>query len=125
MAPIRRFSATEKGKAPREGPDPLPPKKRLALCHRVEGAHQEVSRPWCERPPPGFPLPLYAHIEGSEGVDVERHERRRRRRRVTKARDFCSCEEPRIYLVGACKVSVAPFVNMILIVEWCEMLIPF
>ena len=41
-----------------------------------------VSRPWCERPPPGFPLPLYAHIEGSEGVDANRHGRHRRR--VTK-----------------------------------------
>ena len=85
MAPIRRFSAAEKGKAPREGPDPLPPKKRLALRGRVERAHQVVSRPWCERPPPGFPLPLYAHIEGSEGVNADRHGRRLRlRRRVTK-----------------------------------------
>ena len=31
MAPIRRFSTAEKGKAPREEPDPLPPKKRLTL----------------------------------------------------------------------------------------------
>ena len=85
MAPIRRFSTEEKGKAPREEPDPLPPKKRLALRGRDEGAHQVVSRPWCERPPPGFPLPLYAHIEGSEGFDAEHHGRhRRRRRRVTK-----------------------------------------
>src|SRR3954462_8390587 len=85
MAPIRRFSAAEKGKAPREEPDPLPPQKRLTLCRRDEGAHQVVSRPWCERPPPGFPLPLYAHIKGSEGVDADRHGRRRRRRRwVTK-----------------------------------------
>ena len=81
MAPIRRFSTAEKGKAPREGPDPLPPKKRLALYHRGEGTHQELLRPWCERPPPGFPLPLYAHIEGSEGVDADRHGRHRRRHR--------------------------------------------
>ena len=87
MAPIRRFSAEEKGKAPREGPDPLPPKKRLVLCRRDEGARQEVSRPWCERPPPGFPLPLYAHLEGPAGADAERHgRRRRRRRRVTAVR---------------------------------------
>ena len=87
MAPICRFSAEEKGKAPREGPDPLPPKKRLVLCRRDEGARQEVSRPWCERPPPGFPLPLYAHLEGLAGADVERHGRRHhRRRRVTAVR---------------------------------------
>src|SRR3954468_19719559 len=36
MAPIRRFSAAEKGKAPREGSDPLPPKKRPALRGRDE-----------------------------------------------------------------------------------------
>ena len=85
MAPIRRFSTAEKGKAPREEPDPLPPKKRLVLRGPDEGAHQVVSRPWCERAPPGFPLPLYAHIEGPEGADADRHGRRRhRRRRVTK-----------------------------------------
>src|SRR3954462_10364 len=78
MALIPRFSAAEKGKAPREEPDPLPPKKWLALHGRDEEAHQVVSRPWCERPPPGFPLPLYAHIEGAEGVDADRHGRRRR-----------------------------------------------
>ena len=87
MAPISRFSAKEKGKAPREGPHLLPPKKRLALCCRGEGARQEVSRPWCEQSSPGFPLPLYAHLEGPAGVDVERHGRHcRRRRRVTAVR---------------------------------------
>ena len=64
MAPIRQFSAKEKGKAPKEGPDPLPLKKRPILCHRDEGTWQEVSRPWYERPPPGFPLPLYARVVG-------------------------------------------------------------
>ena len=59
MAPIRRFSAAEKGKAPREGPDPLPPKKRLRLPHDASMG-REVTRPWQSRPPPGFPLPLYA-----------------------------------------------------------------
>ena len=78
MAPIRRFSTAEKGKAPREEPDPFPPKKRLVLHGPDEGAHQVVSRPWCERPPPGFPLPLYAHVEGPEGADADRHERHRR-----------------------------------------------
>src|SRR3954462_9764943 len=56
MAPIRQFSAAEKGKALQEGPDPLPPKKRLALHSRDEGDRQVVSRPWYKRPPPGFPL---------------------------------------------------------------------
>ena len=51
------------------------------------GAWQEVSRPWFERPPPGFPLPLYARIEGPEGTGAERHhQRRRRRRRITAVR---------------------------------------
>src|SRR4051812_19251864 len=85
MAPIRRFLAAEKGKAPREDPAPLPPKKRLALRRRDEGTLQVVPRPWGERAPPGFPLPLYAHVEGSDGADADRHgRRRRRRRRVTK-----------------------------------------
>ena len=45
-----------------------------------------MSRPWCERPP-GFPLPLYARLEGPAGVDAELHgRRRRRRRRVTAVR---------------------------------------
>ena len=73
MALIRWFSAEEKGKAPREGPDPLPPKKRLVLYRRDEGVQQEVSRPWCERPPPQFLLPLYAHLKGLAGADAERH----------------------------------------------------
>ena len=30
-------------------------------------ARTEVSRPWCERPPPGYRLPLYAQVEGSGG----------------------------------------------------------
>src|SRR4051794_18562634 len=85
MALIRRFSTAEKGKAPREEPDPLPPKKRLALRGRDEEDRDGVSGPWCERPPPGFPLPLCAHVEGLEGVDADpRGQRCRRRRRVTK-----------------------------------------
>src|SRR3954468_797212 len=85
MAPIRRFSAAEKGKAPREGPDPLPLKKRPALRGWDEEDRRVVSRPWYERPPPGFPLPLYAHVEGLEGGDADpRVQRRRRRRRVMK-----------------------------------------
>ena len=59
MAPIRRFSVEEKGKAPRDVPEPLPPKKR-SVHHRDEAVMQVVTRPWCERPPPGYPLPLYA-----------------------------------------------------------------
>src|SRR3954462_5129207 len=83
MAPIRRFSAAEKGKALQEVPDPLPPKKRIAPRSRDEGDLQVVSRPWYERPPPGFPLPLFAHAEGLGGGDVDPGSRRRRRR-VTK-----------------------------------------
>lgn len=82
MALICRFSTAEKGKAPREGPDPLPPKKRLIPRGPNEGALQVVSRPLCERAPPGFPLPLYAHVEGHEGADADHHGRRRRRRRL-------------------------------------------
>ena len=66
MAPIRRFSAAEKGKAPREGSDPLPPKKQLHLHHEA-GARREVARPWQSRPSPGFPLPLYARTQ-DDGV---------------------------------------------------------
>ena len=66
MVPIRRYSADEKGKAPREGPDPLPPKKRLRLPYDAS-AGQEVTRPWQSRPPPGFPLPIYARAQ-DEGV---------------------------------------------------------
>lgn len=87
MAPIRRFSAEEKGKAPRESPVPLPPKKWLVSCHGEGGAWQEVSRPWFERPPLGFPLPLYTRIEGPEGAGTERHrQRHHRRRRITAVR---------------------------------------
>src|SRR4051812_47531942 len=83
MAPIRRLSAAEKGKALQEVPDPLPPKKRLAPRSQDEGDHQVVSRHWYEQPPPGFPLPLFAHAEGLGGGDVD-PSGRRRRRRVTK-----------------------------------------
>ena len=72
MAPIRRFSAEEKGKAPRDDPGPLPPKKRSAH-RRDEVAMQVVTRPWCERPPPGYPLPLYARAEGSGDRSDEQH----------------------------------------------------
>ena len=65
MAPIRRFSAAEKGRAPQEGPDPLPPKKRPVPSRRDEVAKPEMTRPWYERhllgsrypctPMPGIP----------------------------------------------------------------------
>ena len=45
MAPIRRFSTEEKGKAPLEGPDPLPPKKRPVSSRRDEVARPEELRP--------------------------------------------------------------------------------
>jgi hypothetical protein len=47
-----------------------------------------VTRPWCERPPPGYSLPLYAQAEGSGGRDGERRRPRRshgRRAMVTHA----------------------------------------
>src|SRR4051812_19829452 len=53
MAPIRRFLALEKGKAPRDDPEPLPTKKR-PIHRRDEAAMQVVTRPWCERTPPVF-----------------------------------------------------------------------
>ena len=84
MAPIHRFSAEEKGKAPREGPVPLPLKKRPVPCRRDEGAWRETSRPWYERPPPGFPLPLYAQAEGPGEEGAER--RYLRHRRITAVR---------------------------------------
>src|SRR4051812_18589270 len=85
MAPIRQFSSAEKGKAPREGPDPLPPKKRPAPRGRDEEGRQVAPRPWYERPPPGFPLPLYPDAGDLEGDGAGPcGQRRRRRRRVTK-----------------------------------------
>jgi hypothetical protein len=63
MAPIRRFSMAEKGKAPREEPAPLPPKKRRGHFRRA-GEGLVLSRPWLTRPPPGFPVPLYARVQG-------------------------------------------------------------
>ena len=87
MALIHRFSAEEKGKAPREGPDPLPPKKQPVPCRCDEVARPEMTRPWCERPPPGFPLPQYARAEGPGERDDERHHPRGRRgRRAMAAR---------------------------------------
>lgn len=62
MAPIRRFSTAEKGKAPREEPEPLPLKKRFSRPHNA-GAGHEVTQLWYERPPPSFPLPLYARAQ--------------------------------------------------------------
>ena len=64
MAPIRRFSEAEKGKAPREEPGPLPPKKRHGRS-RCAGEGPVLSRPWLARPPPGFPIPLYAGVQGA------------------------------------------------------------
>ena len=71
MAPIRRFLAEEKGKAPREGLEPLPPKKRPVPDRGDEVARPETSRPWYERPPPGIPLPLYARAEDPGEYDAE------------------------------------------------------
>ena len=51
-------------------PGPLPPKKR-SIHRRDEAAMQVVTRPWCERPPPGYPLPLYARAEGLGGRSDE------------------------------------------------------
>ena len=59
MGPIRRFSTEEKGKAPRDALELLPPKKR-SIHRRDEAALQVVGRPLCEQPPPGYPLPLCA-----------------------------------------------------------------
>ena len=71
MAPIRRFPAAKKGKTPLNEPELLPPKKRRS--HRREMVVRPVvSRPWYERPPPGYPLPLYTHAEGSGGRSNER-----------------------------------------------------
>ena len=76
MEPIQRFNAVEKGKTPLDGPVPLPPKKRPV--HRGDAATmQVVTRPWCERPPPGYPLPLYAQAGGSGGRGDERQRARR------------------------------------------------
>ena len=72
MAPIRRFSAEEKGKAPRDEPGLLPPKKR-SVHRRDTAVMQVVTRPWCERPPPGYPLPLYAQAEDSGRRSDEQH----------------------------------------------------
>nr|XP_020173069.1 proline-rich protein 3-like [Aegilops tauschii subsp. strangulata] len=63
MAPIRRFSVAENEKNPSEEQGPLPPKKRLSRP-RDASERPEVTRPWYERPPPGFPLPLYAQAQG-------------------------------------------------------------
>ena len=87
MAPIRRFSTEEKGKAHRDDPGPLPLKKR-SVHRRDEATMQVVTRPWCERPPPGYPLPLYAQAEGSRGRSDERrrpHRVRGRRAMATRA----------------------------------------
>ena len=81
------------GKSPREEPGPLLPKKRLARRRDVV-ERPEVTRPWHERPPPGYPLPLYAQAEGSEGGGNNRrrpchggaHRRRRNPRRGLLAR---------------------------------------
>lgn len=70
MAPIRKFSTEEKGKAPHDDPRPLAPKKR-SIHHRDEAAMQVVLMPWCEQLPPGYPLPLYARAEGSGGRSDE------------------------------------------------------
>ena len=47
-------------------PKQLSPKKRSIHCCE-EAVMQVVMRPWCERPPPGYPLPLYAQAGGLGG----------------------------------------------------------
>ena len=48
---------------------------------------QVVLRPWCELPPPGYPLPLYARAKGLGGQsDEQRRPRRIRGRRATATR---------------------------------------
>src|SRR3954466_8545627 len=48
---------------------------------------QVATRPWCERSPPGYPLPLYARVEGSGGrSDEQRRPRRARGRGATAMR---------------------------------------
>ena len=82
MAPIQRFSVEEKGKAPRDEPGPLQPKKRPVHRHDIV-VRAEVMRPLCERLPPGYPLPLYAQDGGSGGRnDKRRHPRRDHGRRA-------------------------------------------
>ena len=72
MAPIRRFSAVEKGKTPLNKPELLLPKK--GRSHRREMVVRPVvSRPWYERPPPRHSLRLYAQAEGSGGRGAECH----------------------------------------------------
>ena len=62
-----------------------PPKKRRS--HRYEMVVTPVvSRPWYERPPPGYPLPLYAHADDSGGrSDERRRPRQGRGRRAMEA----------------------------------------
>ena len=72
----------EKGKTPLGEPKPLPSKKRRS--HRRDIVMRpEVSRPWYEWPPLGYPFPLYAQAEGSGGGGGERrHPRCGRGRRA-------------------------------------------
>lgn len=63
----------EKGKKkPHEEQGPLPPKKRLSRLLDA-GERPVATRPWYERTPPGFPLPLYAQARGfGEGGSASR-----------------------------------------------------
>ena len=54
MAPIRRFSAAEKGKDPVVEPEQLPPKKRRRDSPRAPRSPANA-RTWCMRAPPGLP----------------------------------------------------------------------
>ena len=76
----------EKGKTPLNEPELLQPKKRRS--HRREMVVSPVvSRPWYERPPTGFSLPLHTRVIGPRGEGTEQHRQRRRRcRRVTVVR---------------------------------------
>ena len=97
MAPIGRFSAAEKGKAPLNEPELLPLKKRRSHCHEMV-VRLVVSRPWYERLPPRYPLPFYAHANDSGGRNGER-------RRLRQGRDCRATEAhavaPGIHAVGS------------------------
>ena len=105
MAPIRRFSTEEKGKAPRDAPEPLPPKKR-SIHYRDEAALQVVVRPLCERPPPGYLLPLYAPAVGSRGRSNEQRHPPRTRGRL--AVDSWCCGSRRLRTLGSASHSSSP-----------------
>ena len=74
MALIRRFSAAEKDKTPLNEPELLPPKKRRSH-HREMVVRPVVSRPWYERPVPGYHCPcmLVSMLPEGEATSVAAH----------------------------------------------------